>query len=147
MPGPLPEIRALSATADTNAFRSALSDLLEAHAIAEGHPFDDRDLRFEIRDGERFLGGASGTVEFGWLLVKYLVVAPEYRGRGLGRALMLRLEAAAQAEGATQAFVDTYGFQAEGLYLRLGYEVFARLETPDPATTRIMLRKRLGGAP
>jgi len=140
------DIRAVE-PARTGALSDEILILLDAHAAQVGHPFEPQPIGFEMRARERLLAGVYGHVLYGWLFVKYLAVAPEIRGRGLGRALMLRLETAGRAAGATGAVVDTYGFQAEGLYTGLGYEVFGRLETPNPATTRVYLRKRLGDAP
>jgi len=51
-----------------------------------------------------------------------LLVHPDARRRGLGRALMTRLEAIAQMEGRTLLTLDTWtGGNAELLYQSLGY--------------------------
>ena len=124
-----------------------LERLLGAHGDAAGYTFAPVTLAFEARlDGER-IGGVHAVALNGWVLVKYLAVAPGHRGAGTGRALMERLEAAAVAGGAEGLFVDTYGFQAPGLYRRLGYEEIGRLPTPDPGRTRHFFRKRLRRAP
>lgn len=121
----------------------ATVDLLAAHAAARGHPFEVTTVAFEARwNGER-VGGVHASLVYRWLLIKYLGVVDGHRGRGVGTALLQRIEGDAVGRGALGVFVDTYGFQAPRLYTRLGYEELGRLPTPDPARTRIFFRKVL----
>lgn len=55
--------------------------------------------------------------------VNYLAVAPEFQGRGVGRAMMRRIEAALQAEGCPKlnVMVRTTSHQVRAFYERLGY--------------------------
>ena len=55
--------------------------------------------------------------------LKRMYVAPEARGRGIGRALLARLEAEARALGLTRLVLETGTRQAEALalYRRAGY--------------------------
>jgi len=96
----------------------------------------------EDEDGT-VVGGATGTVNWTWLSVKLLWVREQDRGRGLGRRLMEAIEEAARARGCTHAHVDTLGFQAPGLYRRLGYEPFAELPDYALGHPRVYFRKRL----
>ena len=51
-----------------------------------------------------------------------MLVTPEYRRRGIARALMLSLEELARAEGTTLLTLDTsHGSDAEPLYRSLGF--------------------------
>ena len=128
---------------DADALAAVTTAILDDHARAAGHPFDPRPLAFAARlDGER-VAGVYAAVLHGWVMVKYLAVAPAHRGRGVATALMRRLEAAAVAMGAIGVFVDTYGFQAPAFYARLGFDEIGQLPTPDPARTRIFFRKVL----
>jgi GNAT superfamily N-acetyltransferase len=78
-----------------------------------------------------------------------LLVHPETRRRGVARALMVALEAVAQAEGWTLLTLDTCTGQAgERLYRSLGYTAvgtiprFARgSTTPDLEPTTIMYKE------
>lgn len=56
--------------------------------------------------------------------VKRVYVIPEYRGRGLSKALMIDIEARSVAAGAVTMVLETGGRQApaHGLYESLGYE-------------------------
>lgn len=86
-------------------------------------------------------GAAVGTVQLALDVmpnqthraeVSKLLVHPAARRRGVGRALMLALEAAARAEGRTLLTLDTLaGDKAEGLYGGLGFELAGRI--PDYA--------------
>ncbi len=51
-----------------------------------------------------------------------LLVHPEYRRRGIGRALMIELERHAKKLGRLLITLDTADDRAEALYLSLGYE-------------------------
>ena len=57
----------------------------------------------------------------GW--VNYLAVAPEHRGKGLGRALMQRVEESLKGRGCPKLNVQVRTANAEALqfYRRLGY--------------------------
>ena len=85
--------------------------------------------------------------------VAKLLVHPEFRRRGIARALMIALEALALSEGRTLLTLDTWtGGHAEALYRSLGYVVagviprFARgSTTPELEATTIMY-KELGAS-
>jgi GNAT superfamily N-acetyltransferase len=62
------------------------------------------------------LGGLLGNIWAGWLHVGTLGVALPMRGRGYGRELLQRAEAYAVERGCTNAFLDTYSFQARPFY-------------------------------
>ena len=66
------------------------------------------------RIARRYLGG--------------LAVAAPVRGRGFGKELMKRAETYAVKRGCTDAFLDTFSFQARPFYEKLGYRVFGTLE-------------------
>lgn len=121
--------------------------ILNRHSHQAGAPFVASPLGFAVqRDGD-VVGGVRGQLIFDWLFVKYLAVAPEERGGGIGARLMTTIEAAAQRRGAVGAFVDTYAFQAAPFYERLGYAEFGRLPSADLRTARIYLVKPLSPSP
>lgn len=106
------------------------------------------------RDGDRIVGTVQ--LELAWppnqqhrAEVAKLLVHPDARRRGIARALMLALEAMAQAERRTLLTLDTWtGSHAESLYRSLGYiEVgviprFARGSlTPALESTTIMYKE------
>jgi len=62
----------------------------------------------------------SGTVDF----VENVVVRPDWRGHGIGEALMQHLEGRARANGSVKLTLDTYATNAGArrFYERLGYD-------------------------
>jgi ribosomal protein S18 acetylase RimI-like enzyme len=78
-----------------------------------------------------------------------LLVHPSARRRGIARALMIAVEAVAQAEGRTLLTLDTWtGGNAESLYRSLGYVTvgviprYARgSTTPELEPTTIMYKE------
>lgn len=88
-------------------------------------------------------GGATGKVNWNWLHVNLLWVAPACRGQGLGSVLLERLEAEARERGCTEAHVDTFSYQAGPFYERHGYVPFGRLENYPTGQSRLFLRKTL----
>ena len=99
-------------------------------------------LAIFVRENGRIVAGLAGQTYCGWLFVKYLWVSDGLRGRGIGRALMARAEACALQRGCHSAWLDTFSFQARGLYEKLGYQEFGRLDYP-PDHHRHFMRKRL----
>lgn len=79
-------------------------------------------------DGAPVAGGGVKTLEPGIGEIKRMYVAPEARGRGLGRHLLAALEDASRRIGHHRVRLDTGPFQegAKSLYRRAGY-----LEIPD----------------
>jgi GNAT superfamily N-acetyltransferase len=101
-------------------------------------------VTFFLRDenGE-ILGGLLGDIWADWLHVGTLAVAAPVRGHGFGRELMKRAELYAVERGCTDAFLDTFGFQARGFYEKLGYRVFGTLENHPAGHQHYFMTKRL----
>lgn len=136
-------------TTEGKSFTDRLDLLLDEHATGVGFPFDDAPINLTAEIDGTFAGGLHAYTLYGWCFIKLLVVAPEHRGKGIGRDLMIRLEAEMRALGITGLWVDTYGYQAEGLYTGLGFTEYGRLPGRVPEEDRIYLTKRLteGAAP
>ncbi len=94
--------------------------------------------------GGELVGGAHGKINWNWLHVSILWVAPALRRRGLGARLLEAIESSALDRGCTRAHLDTFSYQARPFYERHGYTVFAILEDYPPGHERIFLRKTLG---
>ena len=89
------------------------------------------------------VGGISGRLNWTWLEVSLLWVAPERRGAGLGAELLERLETEARDRGCRRAHLETFSFQARPFYERAGYAVFAALDDYPPGHRRYFMQKRL----
>lgn len=94
----------------------------------------------DTRDGELVDVGCGGirrlSDDASTLEVKHLWVRPLARGTGLGRRLLLELEARAADMGATRLVLDTNASQgaASGLYRSSGYEEIAPYNSNPNAT-------------
>ena len=89
------------------------------------------------------LGGLLGDIWAGWLHVGTLAVVESARGRGFGKELMKRAELYAVERGCTNAFLDTFSFQARPFYEKLGYRVFGTLENHPAGHQHYFMSKQL----
>jgi len=96
-----------------------------------------------VRDGEAIAGGVIGEVWAGWLFIKLLWLHEALRGQDLGSEAIGTLEAEARRLGATQAYVNTFSFQAPDFYRKLGYHEFGRLEGWPLGHSRYWMTKAL----
>ena len=65
------------------------------------------------------------------------------RRRGIGAALMRKVEAIALERGCRLLYLDTFSFQAPEFYYRLGYETACRLDGFPDGGSKFILRKSL----
>jgi len=102
-------------------------------------------LDFVIKDetGVEIAGMLAGTGYWNGLDIKILWVAEAYRKSGIGSRLLKHTEDIAREKGATVAMLDTFDFQAEGFYLKNGYEVVGEVQNFPPGHRRIYLSKKL----
>ena len=121
-------------------------------AIRKGlHDFNDasvgyttiKPLTLSVRDRGRIVGGLAAETYYGWMFVSLLWIDDKHRRKGIGTSLMQRAETEARSRGVTNVWLDTFGFQAEGFYKKLGYRPFGRLQDFPPGFSRIWLTKAL----
>ncbi|HEX6624199.1 MAG TPA: GNAT family N-acetyltransferase [Pyrinomonadaceae bacterium] len=105
-------------------------------------------LTFFLKDEQgAIVGGVHGNYsDSGWLYVSTLWVSEHVRGGGHGSRLLEAIEREAAGRGCANVYLDTFGFQALGFYMKLGYGVFGELEDFPPGHSRFFLRKKLGEA-
>lgn len=125
------------------AARDAILRPLIASNVARAGPHGLHALALLIKDPHtaEVLGGLWGRTSYGWLFVELLFVPESLRGSGLGASLMRRAEAEAVRRGCLGAWLDTFSFQARGLYERLGYAVFGTIEDHPPGHRRHFMQK------
>jgi GNAT superfamily N-acetyltransferase len=85
------------------------------------------------------LGGAVGRTWGICCELQQLWVEQEHRRQGLGAALIRQFEAAAQARGCKTAYLETFSFQAPGLYRSMGYEVRLALHGFSPGIIKFTM--------
>ena len=103
-----------------------------------------RPVAIFLRDAEGSIcGGVTGGVWGGWLHIVGLWVGEAFRGRGLGRELLLAAEAEGRAAGARHAFLETHISRLPTFYQRLGYVAVAELDDYPPGGSQLIMRKDL----
>lgn len=122
----------------------AILDVLSAYNEAMAGPGDHRPLAVVVRDDAgAVVGGLWGATSYRWLFVKYLALPEDRRGGGTGTALMAAAEAEARRRGCIGIWLDTFSFQAEGFYHRLGFSTFGSIADYPPGGARHFLAKRI----
>jgi GNAT superfamily N-acetyltransferase len=87
------------------------------------------------------LGGAVGRRWGSCCELQQLWVEPQHRQQGIGAKLVLAFEAHARSHGCTSVYLETFSFQAPGLYTALGYQVaYQRTEFPHGIVKHHMVK-------
>ncbi|MHA6723441.1 GNAT family N-acetyltransferase [Sphingomonas sp. RS2018] len=130
--------------APDEAIRDAILRPLVAHNDAAVGPAARRQVAIVMRgDDGTIVGGLWGMIAYRWLFIQYLALPAEMRGQGTGRDLMAAAEAEARRDGCVGVWPDTFSFQAQGFYEKLGYKIFGRLDDYPPGAHRMFLSKRI----
>lgn len=95
-------------------------------------------------DAGAIIAGITATLYcWGILYTDALWVDERHRHRGFGERLLRHLEQEAKKRGCTLSHLDTFHFQAQAFYEKLGYEPFGVLNECPPGHRRIFLKKDL----
>ncbi len=86
---------------------------------------------FAFDEDRAVIGGLFGTTQFSWLRIDIMATRKDLRGKGVGKALLARAEAAARERGCRYAYTDTMDYQAPGFYQRAGYKIAGELDDWD----------------
>ncbi|MEM7018022.1 MAG: GNAT family N-acetyltransferase [Pseudomonadota bacterium] len=123
-----------------DALHSALIDYnIKAAAIDQ-----TQNLAVFIRDEQDVLmGGIAGRTWGQCLEIQYLWIHDELRGQGHGVKLIQALEQEALVRQCYSVVVDTFSFQAPGLYQKLGYEVLGVIDGYPDDIQKVFLKKHL----
>ena len=80
---------------------------------------DFRDFSFHVEDDGRMVAGIVAGSTFRTVEVEFLFVDEDFRGRGLGSALLRKVEEDARAAGMEHVLLNTYSFQRKMGYTQL----------------------------
>ncbi len=94
-------------------------------------------------DDGQVIGAALGETGRTWLHLSVVWVDEANRGRGVGKRLVEAMELEARRRGCCKVYLDTFSYQAQPFYEKLGYVVFGILEDYPPGHQRVYMRKRL----
>lgn len=92
---------------------------------------------------ERLVGSVRGIQNDQTCLVERLIVHPDYRGRGIGTALMRQIEQAFPQARRVELFTGHLSENNLRLYARLGYNEFGRQQVADNLIL-VFMQKRIG---
>jgi ribosomal protein S18 acetylase RimI-like enzyme len=94
-------------------------------------------------NNETICGGILAYILGDSVYIETLWLSEKLRKQGYGSQLMTAAEKVAREEGCDFATVDTFGFQAEGFYIKNGYERIGEIVNYIKGHPRIFLRKKL----
>jgi len=101
-------------------------------------------INFFLRDeGGEILGGVLGNLWGDWMYLAYVWVDRALRGHGHASRMLIAAEEHAASRGCSDAFLDTFSFQARPLYEGLGYEVFGVEEDHPKGHQHYLLKKSI----
>jgi GNAT superfamily N-acetyltransferase len=120
--------------------------LYEHNKVATGRS-DGEGLGFEVRDeaGE-ICGVTSGYTWAGISEIKQMWVRADFRGRGLGLALLNAMVDEATRRGVKRIYVASYTFQAPGMYEKAGFARIAEFDGWPDGHVNVILCKAVGEA-
>jgi len=123
-----------------------LSDrIYEFNVQATGYD-DGRLLAATIQDDAGdIIAGINGHTWGGCCEITHVWVHEQYRGQGLGRALLHAAESEAVLRGCEQVVLLTHSFQAPQFYEHLGYDRKYHIESRPRGYADIVYIKRLVG--
>jgi GNAT superfamily N-acetyltransferase len=121
------------------------ASIVEFNETGTGRPYDGLPLAISVAHPEtdELLGGLWASTAYDYLHIDALYLHESLRRRGLGRQLIRQAEVEAIRRGCTNAYLDTFSFQARGFYEKLGYDVFGALQDFPKGHTRFFMAKLL----
>jgi GNAT superfamily N-acetyltransferase len=130
---------------DHNA-KSEQVDLIKAGVLNYNEPFLGKREKFCVflkDSNDQIVGGATGSIFplHGLLFLDLVHIEKTLRGQGYGTKLLLEVEAEAKRKGCTAIMLDTFSFQAEGFYSKLGYQRVGVIENQIGKYDRIYMKK------
>lgn len=130
----------LHITPSTELEEERIHTLLRAYN-ARHWPKDTPSLSLTARVEGELAGGVVAYLVADTVEVEYLFVQERFRGRGIARAPLARVESQAQERGARKILLNTYGFQAPGLYWHLGFQEVATIDDVLGTSWHIFLKR------
>ncbi len=123
---------------------AATAARLAEEVAAEFGSRDESPFALAAHDGSGgWIGGINGVIHWRWLYVAQFFVAPDWRGQGVGRALLAEAEVFARETNCVGLYLDTFSPAAERFYRAQGFAVAGRIENFPPGAARIFLSKPL----
>lgn len=98
----------------------------------------------KLNDTGEIIAVLTGRTFGNWFYLESFWLDKQYRGQGLGKAMLLEAEQIAKQRGCRYVLLDTLNFQAKPFYQRLGYQVtWTQLDYPFDGGAKYFMQKTL----
>ena len=87
------------------------------------YPIEERNIMFVALDYDKFVGGVHGSITEDSMYIGWLAVNEEYKGSGIGKNLLCKIEEKAKELNVYSINLGTVEFQADKFYKKLGYKI------------------------
>ena len=122
---------------------AVISDGLRAYNTAKAGYNDYKRLAIFVKEEGRIVGGIYGGSYLGQLSIERVYLPETLRRDRLGSRLIAMAEAEARRRGCSRITLNTLEIQAQGFYLKLGFETAASLTCDPPGLNRYVMTKKL----
>ncbi len=123
-------------------YKHMMSNRSETFTKENQIELEEETFMYVALDGDTFAGGIHGSMIEDSMTIDWLIVKEEYRGFGIGKTLVWKMEKKAKALGVYSINLGTVEFQAEKFYARLGYKiVFVKENDPKGYRSFSMVKK------
>ncbi|QQK77249.1 GNAT family N-acetyltransferase [Salicibibacter cibarius] len=127
--------------------KGAITAHLQADTEAKRPAFANREktlVCFVIRDGGNIVAGINGEIFWNNMHISLFAVDAFYRGRGLGKQLLQRMEAEAMNHSCRMMYLETLSWQAPDFYMKHGFEIVGKMDGyPIEGECQYYMRKLL----
>lgn len=94
-------------------------------------------------DNEKWIGGITAEVYWGWVEITGFWLSEEVRGKGFGGDMLDKTEKLAKEKGAKKVLLTTFDFQARTFYELKGYKVVGEIKDYPPGSSYFTMVKIL----
>ena len=124
---------------------AVIADGLRAYNTEKAGRDDSRPIAIFVTDpvSGKVVGGLFGSSYLGQLRVDRFFIPEGLRRDRLGSRLLAMAEEEARRRRCTRISLNTLEIQAQGFYVKQGYETAATLDCDPPGVTRYLMTKRL----
>ena len=124
---------------------AVIADGLRAYNTAQAGYDDYKRLAIFVTDPQSgaIVGGIYGGSYMGQLSIERVFLPENLRRYRLGSRILGMAEEEARRRGCSRITLNTMEIQAQGFYLKLGFETAAALACDPPGITRYVMTKRL----
>ena len=124
---------------------AVISDGLRDYNTSRAGYDDYKRIAIFVRDPESgaIVGGIYGGSYMGQMSIERVFLPETLRGDRLGSRIIRMAEDEARRRGCSRITLNTMEIQAQGFYLKLGFETAAALICDPPGINRYVMTKKL----